>query len=78
MNQSPTDPALRAGEPQTLRAAAELTRLSTEFPAFSISTEPMADNAIRFVARNRHPDVHPRTVVTSDAAELRAALVESP
>jgi hypothetical protein len=56
------------------QAAAQLNRLTAEFPAFSIALESMADNAIRFVARNRHPDVHPRTVVTSDVTELRAAL----
>jgi hypothetical protein len=58
-----------------LRAAAELTKLCTEFPVFSIALESTADNATRFVARNRRPDVHPRIVVTSDVAELRAALI---
>jgi hypothetical protein len=56
------------------RALAQLDRLSADFPAFAIWLEPMADNSTRFVARNRHPDVHPRMVVTSDVAELRAAL----
>ena len=56
------------------RAPAQLNRLTAEFPAFSIALESTADNAIRFVARNRHPDVHPRMVITPDAAELRAAL----
>jgi hypothetical protein len=53
---------------------AHLDSLCAEFPAFHIVLEPTADNTIRFVARNRHPDVHPRTVITPDAAELRTAL----
>ena len=56
------------------RAAAQLDSLSAEFPAFAISLELTAGNGIRFVARNRYPDVHPRTVITPEAAELRTAL----
>ena len=56
------------------QASAQLHQLSVDFPAFRISLEPTVDNTTRFVARNRHPDVHPRTVITPDAAELRAAL----
>jgi hypothetical protein len=55
-------------------AAALAERLSQEFPGFAIWLEPAEDNKVRYIARNRHPDVHPRTVVTSDVAELRAAL----
>jgi hypothetical protein len=60
-----------------VRAVAHLDRLSAEFPAFAIWLEPTADNLVRFVARNRHADVHPRMVITPDAAELRAALSAS-
>jgi hypothetical protein len=54
-------------------AAAQAEALSAEFPRFAICLEP-ADEKVRYIARNRHPDVHPRLVVTSDVAELRAAL----
>jgi hypothetical protein len=55
-------------------AAAQLRRLSDEFPAFFIAMEATADNRVRFVARGRHADVHPRMVITPDVAELRDAL----
>jgi hypothetical protein len=56
------------------RVVTQLSRLADEFPAFSIAVESTADDSTRFVARNRHPDVHPRMVITADVAELRAAL----
>lgn len=54
-------------------AAAQAERLSEEFPRFAIWLEPAGDK-VRYIARNRHPDVHPRMVVTSDVTELRAEL----
>jgi hypothetical protein len=54
-------------------AAAQTEALAQEFPGFAVSLEP-AEDKIRYIAKNRHPDVHPRMVVTSDVAELRAAL----
>jgi hypothetical protein len=56
-------------------AASQLRRLAAEFPAFHIAMETTADHyRVRFVARGRDADVHPRVVITSDTAELRAAL----
>jgi hypothetical protein len=55
-------------------AAAQADLLAQEFPRFAIWLEPAEDNKVRYIARNRHPDVHPRTVITPDVAELRAAL----
>lgn len=55
-------------------ASAQLSRLSGEFPAFFIAMEVTADNRVRFVARGRDADVHPRLVITPDVAELRNAL----
>ena len=51
----------------------ELAVLKAEFPAFQIWREEMPGRA-RFVARSLHADLNPHTVVTSDLAELRAAL----
>jgi hypothetical protein len=63
-------------DPQHLpdRTAAELARLTADFPSFDIWREVTGDNRARFVARGRSADIHPRIVVTPDAAELRAAL----
>jgi hypothetical protein len=58
-------------------AAAQIDRLSAEFPAFHISLEPTADNRVRYVARGRNADVHPRMVITPDVTELRDALERS-
>jgi hypothetical protein len=55
-------------------AAAQAEALSQEFPRFAVWLEPAEDDKVRYIARNRHPDVHPRMVVTSDVTELRAAL----
>jgi hypothetical protein len=57
--------------------AAQAELLSQEFPRFAICLEPAEGGKVRYIARNRYPDVHPRTVVTSDVAELRAALSTS-
>jgi hypothetical protein len=59
-------------------AAAQAERLSREFPRFAIWLEPAQDDKVRYIARNQHPDVHPRMVVTSDVDELRAALSGQP
>jgi hypothetical protein len=56
------------------RTLTHLDQLSAEFPSFHIVLEPTVGTALRFVARNRHPDVHPRIVITPDPGELRAAL----
>jgi hypothetical protein len=40
--------------------------------------ETTAHYRVRFVARNREAYVHPRTVITPDPAELRAALATAP
>jgi hypothetical protein len=58
-------------------AAGQADRLSAEFPAFHIALEPTADNRVRYIARGRDADVHPRMVITSDVAELHAALSAS-
>ena len=58
-------------------AAAQAEALAQEFPPFAIWLEPADDNRVRYIARNRHPDVHPRTVITADVTELRAALTAS-
>ena len=50
-----------------------LAELQAECPAMRIWREQVGDR-IQFVARGLTLDVHPHTVVTSDLAELRAAL----
>jgi hypothetical protein len=52
---------------------ATLSALRAEFPGFRVWTEPVGGR-YRFVARRRHPGSGLHTVVTSDLAELRAAL----
>jgi hypothetical protein len=52
---------------------ATLAALRQEFPGYRIGLEP-AYGRYRFVARRMHPGTRPHTVITSDAAELRAAL----
>jgi hypothetical protein len=52
---------------------AALSALRAEFPGFRVWAEP-AGGRYRFVARRRHPGTGLHTVVTSDPAELRAAL----
>jgi hypothetical protein len=48
--------------------------VSAVFPGHTISVERTADNRIRYTARNRHDDAHPRIVITHDLAELHALL----
>ena len=50
-----------------------LAALQKEFPHYRVWLEPAHDQ-YRFVARRLHPGTGPHTVVTSDPAELRAAL----
>jgi hypothetical protein len=52
---------------------ATLAALRAEFPGFRIWLEPTSGRH-RFVARRQHPGTGLHTVVTSDPAELRAAL----
>ncbi len=54
-----------------------LAALSEDFPAFRIWREIVGDR-IQYVARRRHADAHPHTVVTTDPARLRAALTSGP
>ena len=53
--------------------AQELAHLKEDFPAFRIWQETTGER-IRLVAVRRHHGISPHTVVTADAAELRAAL----
>jgi hypothetical protein len=68
-------PAQQAEEAN--RMSDELTTLQGEFPDFRIWRETIADR-VRYVARSRHANLNPHTVVTDDLAELRAALKSSP
>ncbi len=52
---------------------ATLAALRQEFPGYRVWLEP-AYGRYRFVARRRHSGTRPHTVITSDPAELRAAL----
>jgi hypothetical protein len=52
---------------------ATLAALRQEFPGYRIGLEP-AYGRYRFIARRLHPGTRPHTVITSDPAELRAAL----
>jgi len=52
---------------------ATLAALRQEFPGYRVWLEP-ACGRYRFVARRLHPGTRPHTVITSDPAELRAAL----
>jgi hypothetical protein len=56
---------------------ATLAALRQEFPGYRVWLEP-AYGRYRFVARRLHPGTRPHTVITSDPAELRAALTPSP
>jgi len=51
----------------------ELAGLREEFRGFRIWREITGDR-VRYVARSQFPGLNPHTVVTADAAELRAAL----
>ena len=61
------DPPARQGE---------LADLQQDFPAYRIRREALGDH-VRLVAVTRQPGATPHTVVTADAAELRAALTGS-
>jgi hypothetical protein len=51
-----------------------LSDLSATFPAHHITAEYTADDSVRYTARSRRDDAHPRLVVTRDPAELYAVL----
>jgi hypothetical protein len=55
-------------------ALAELARLRTEFPGHLIGTETIPGRGVRYLARARHLDTQPHTVLTPDLSELRAVL----
>ena len=69
-----TDDIIPATGRTPAEAAAQLRRLSAEFPAFRIVVEATADSRVRFVARGRDADIQPRVVITPDVTELREAL----
>jgi len=50
-----------------------LTTLQRDFPAFEIWSET-THTRVRYIARSRHLDQSPHTLVTKDPEELRAAL----
>ncbi len=54
----------------------ELADLQEDFPGYRIWQEAMGDR-IRLVAVRRRPGTSPHTLVTTDMAELRAALTNS-
>jgi hypothetical protein len=54
----------------------ELAGLQRDFPGYRIWQEPMGDR-IRLVAVRRDPGSSPHTLITTDPAELRAALANS-
>jgi hypothetical protein len=62
-------------ENQPMNAPPDLTlaALRKEFPRYRIWLE-QAHGHYRFIARRQHPGTRPHTVITSDPAELRAAL----
>jgi hypothetical protein len=51
----------------------EIILLRAEFPGHRIARETIVDR-IRYVARRQRDGAHPRTVITRDLSELRAAL----
>jgi hypothetical protein len=54
----------------------ELADLVHDFPGYRIWQEPIGDR-VRLVAVRREPGTSPHTLVTTDPAELRAALANS-
>lgn len=78
MNPPPTATQTQLMATAGLGAAADsLPGLCADFPAFRIWREIIGDR-IQYVARRRHADAHPHTVVTTDPAKLRAALADGP
>jgi hypothetical protein len=51
-----------------------LDHLAAEFPSFTFWSEPAAGDGVRYGAQRRHSGLSPHTVLTTDVAELRAAL----
>jgi hypothetical protein len=66
-------------EPASLDDArpGDLASLEADFPHYRFWRES-GRNRTRYVARTRFGGIHPHTVVTSDLAELRAALGDGP
>jgi hypothetical protein len=54
----------------------DLTELQEDFPGYRIFTDVTGER-VRLVAVRRQHGISPHTVVTADAAELRAALTGS-
>jgi hypothetical protein len=50
-----------------------LTAMQRDFPAYDIWQETTF-TGVRYIARSRHLNQNPHTLVTSDPAELRAVL----
>jgi SAM-dependent methyltransferase len=55
----------------------DLAVLRAEFPAYTIWQE-QTPGRVRYVARSRHGDVNPHTVITADLTELREHLQPAP
>jgi len=55
------------------QTADPLAALQNDFPAFDIWRETTL-TGVRYIARSRHLNQNPHTLVTRDPAELRAAL----
>jgi hypothetical protein len=68
MNRDATQPL------HPLDVAALVNALTAEFPTHSIEAEHTADSGVRWIARNRTDEIHPRVVVTPYIAELREAI----
>jgi hypothetical protein len=62
-----------AQDPLSSQRAQELAHLQEDFPGFRIWQEITGERT-RLVAVRRHLGISPHTVVTTEAAELRAAL----
>jgi hypothetical protein len=60
-------------DPLSRQRAQELAHLQEDFPGFRIWQE-ITGEGTRLVAVRRHHGISPHTVVTAEAAELRAAL----
>ena len=54
----------------------KLEMLRAEFPDFELSAE-QGRGRWRYLARSRRPGLNPRIVITGDADELRAVLLEA-
>jgi len=73
MSCPPDDPSPAGLDDEAARNIPELASLRAGFPCFRIWREETCDRAL-YVARSRHLELNPHTVVTDDIGELRAAL----